>query len=186
MGLIKRCMQDLNRVSSQLTNENRNLVLPFDYVCRSESSTNSMSSPLASHTYSCGNLNKNSLLVKPSGSYHTSKVDFNVEANDDIDLISSYNSTIDKQTSTSSSASVAFYYYNNCVVEVLLKVFAKNIGEKFALLKYLTEDLMPTNSNLIRMFAAYSVKLYGLHQTLQSLYDHLTINSIDNQHLWVL
>ncbi len=182
LSLIKRCMQDLSSILFQITNENKSLLLPFDYHVLIKYNSSSGSS-LYNHSHLCDNLEKNSP-VNPTGFYNTNKVDFNVEANDDIDLISSYKSSA--PTSTQSTSSVDFFYYQNCVVEVLLKLFAKTIGDKFALAKYLIEDLMPTNSNLIRVFVAYSIKLNGMHQTLQSLYDHLIINSIDNQRLWVL
>jgi hypothetical protein len=80
----------------------------------------------------------------------------------------------------------SFYYYHNCVIDVVLKLFAKTIYDKYALLKLLIEDYTPHNQDLVKIFIATSIKLNGLHSTLQYLYDHLTVNSIHDEHLWVL
>ena len=175
---IKKCILDLNQVSNQLLNNNKNLTTPFEYLHEW-----GQGSSLTNHTYSNNNY-KNASSLRFS-SYYSSRIDFNDDANDNSDELFEQAANISANLSFASSTE-DFFYYQNCVVEILLKLFARTIYEKFALTKYLIEDLMPTNSDLIKMFVSYSNKLNGMHQTLQFLYDHLIVNSIDNEQLWIL
>jgi hypothetical protein len=192
LSLVSKCMNDLGRVSSRVLAESRNLLTPFDYIDHMSATNSSRLSPLTNHTYPCSNLSEESKPLSAVGSYYAARADFNAEI-DEVDVGAVDSAIFEKQSvtvtstaSASSAASVDFFYYQNCVVDVLLRLFARNVGDKFALCKYLMEDLMPTNSNLIKMFVAYSTKFNGLHKTLQSVYDHLTVNAIDSPHLWVL
>ena len=77
------------------------------------------------------------------------------------------------------------YYYHNCLVDVLLKLYGKNLNDKYLLAKYLL-NLMPDSVELIKLLVNFSTKLNGIQKTLQILYDHLTVNSLDDEHLWIL
>ena len=77
------------------------------------------------------------------------------------------------------------YYYQNCLVDLWLKLFTKNINEKFLLVKFLIE-LMPHNTELMKIFIYYGTKLNGTKETLHFAYNHLIINSIDDENIWIL
>lgn len=78
------------------------------------------------------------------------------------------------------------YYYQNCLIDVILRLFATSVADKHALAKYILEHIMPLNSGLVKIVVAHGIKLNGLHKTLQYLYDHLCINNICDERLWVL
>lgn len=97
-----------------------------------------------------------------------------------------------------------YYYYHNSIVDTLIKLFSKTVNEKFALAKHLL-NLMPNNTDLIKIVVYYSNKLSNnssgssltnisntsvstnnQQKTLQMFYDHLIINSIDSEQLWIL
>lgn len=77
------------------------------------------------------------------------------------------------------------YYYHNCLVDVLFKLYAKNLNDKYLLAKHLA-NLMPDSVELIKLLVSFSSKLNGTQKSLQILYDHLTVHSIDDEHLWIL
>lgn len=77
------------------------------------------------------------------------------------------------------------YYYHNCVIDILVKLYGRTLSDKFTLTSFLV-GLMPKNVELIKMHVNYSIKLNGTQKTLQIFYDHLTVNSIDLEHLWIL
>ena len=77
------------------------------------------------------------------------------------------------------------YYYHNCLIDLWIKLFTRSLSDKYLLVKYLI-DLMPLNFDLIRLFINYGTKLNGTKVTLQLVYDHLIMNSIDNEYIWIL
>ncbi len=77
------------------------------------------------------------------------------------------------------------YYYHNCLIDLWIKLFTRSLSDKYSLVKYLI-DLMPLNLDLIRLFINYGTKLNGSKVTLQLVYDHLIVNSIDNEYIWIL
>lgn len=77
------------------------------------------------------------------------------------------------------------YYYHNCLIDLWLKLFSKNINEKYLLSKCIL-DLIPLNQDLIKLFVNYSIKLNGSKSTLQFVFNHLNVNSIDCDYLWIL
>lgn len=77
------------------------------------------------------------------------------------------------------------YYYQNCLIDLWLKLFCKNLNEKYLFSKFLLE-LIPFNQDLIKLFVNYSLKLNGSKSTLQFVYNHLSMNSIDCDYLWIL
>jgi hypothetical protein len=77
------------------------------------------------------------------------------------------------------------YYYHNCLADILVRLYGRNLSDKYALTSYMVA-LMPKNVELVKLFVNYGVKLNGTRKCLQTFYDHLTINSIDMEHLWLL
>ncbi len=77
------------------------------------------------------------------------------------------------------------YYYQNCLIDLWLKLFSKNISEKYLLCKCIL-DIIPLNRDLIKLLANYSIKLNGPKSTLQFVFNHLNVNSIDCDYLWIL
>ncbi len=74
------------------------------------------------------------------------------------------------------------YFYHNCLVNVLFKLYAKTLSEKFLLAQHLSH-LMPFNTDLIKTMVNFGKKVDGTPKTLQLLYDHLCVHSVDNEHL---
>jgi hypothetical protein len=77
------------------------------------------------------------------------------------------------------------YYYHNCLVDLWLRLFTRTINDKYLLVKFLIE-LMPLNTELIKIFINYGTKINGAKITLQLAYNHLILNSIDNENIWIL
>lgn len=77
------------------------------------------------------------------------------------------------------------FFYHNCLIDLLIKLFARTLSDKFLLTNHLV-GLMPKNVDLVKLNVNYSMKLNGINKTLQIFYDHLSINSIDIEHLWIL
>jgi hypothetical protein len=77
------------------------------------------------------------------------------------------------------------YYYHNCLIDILIKLYGRTLSDKFTLTSFLV-GLMPKNVELAKLYANYSIKLNGAQKTLQIFYDYLSVNSIDFEHLWIL
>lgn len=83
------------------------------------------------------------------------------------------------------NASHRDYYYQNCLVDLWLKLFTRTLNDKYLLVKFLIE-LVPLNIDLIKLFINYGTKLNGAKITLQLVYNHLILNSIDHENIWIL
>lgn len=70
------------------------------------------------------------------------------------------------------------------IVEYLLK-YCRTNRDKYFLLKHLIA-LLPANFELFKWFTNYLFKESSAKYALQYLYDHLIINSITNDSLWIL
>lgn len=87
------------------------------------------------------------------------------------------------QTKTTSLVPTSIFF--NSVVDFLLKVFTRSQIEKNSLSKFLLE-LAPFHIDLIKLHVSISHKVNGLHKSVQHFYDHLSMNHVDNEHLWLL
>lgn len=76
-------------------------------------------------------------------------------------------------------------FFLNSVVDFLLRAFTRSQIEKNSLSKFLLE-LAPLNIDLIKLHVSISHKVNGLHKSVQHFYDHLSMNHIENEHLWLL
>ncbi len=169
LDCIKRCVLDLNE-SQRLATE---IIVPFCYTKTPPPPTSPTSFTRLEESESPAYSGGNDLFVESSNHYRSQK-----RLDDDNDQLNSSFSVDDELDRD--------YYYHNCLVNLLLKLFAqKSIDDKYALLKYLLE-LMPYNCELIKLITNTSTKLNGAKQTLQMLYDHLSINLITNEQLWIL
>ncbi len=77
------------------------------------------------------------------------------------------------------------FYYENCLVELWLRLFTRTATDKCTLLKHVLE-LMPRNTSILKLLAQHSIKLHGAKHTLQLLYDHLSLYSIGDEYMWIL
>lgn len=163
--MIRKCFNDLNQISKL----NQNALNPFNYL------------PNRFTLASRDRLSNNVFDIDSSSESPYYSFDF--ETN--VELVSSSTFISNNTCSNSPNNNTTNFYYHNCIVDLLTRLFTRNQSEKFHLAKFLV-DLMPSNSDLVKLFVSFSYKLNGLHKTLQMFYDHLSINSIDNEHLWVL
>lgn len=207
---IRECIDDLRRV----TPKNLNLTNPFHYLPWSSlSSSISSSSSLEllgqsslnntvkmttiATTTTAAALSSSSSSLSPyySDCRESSDKHFNID-------VGSGSGEPEQACEDMRTSPVYYnYYYQNCIVEFVLRLFVSNqsrsttvpgnhqhhtiINERFNLVQLLL-DLAPANLDLIKQFVAFSQKVNGLHKTVQLLYDHLYINCIDNEHLWIL
>ena len=77
---------------------------------------------------------------------------------------------------------------SNCQLVIVhcLIGYCRTNKEKFYFLKHML-NLMPANTELIKWFTNYLFKeKEKSKQPLQFLYDHLIINSIKNDSLWIM
>ena len=95
---------------------------------------------------------------------------------------STNNSESSRHTKTSSLSASIFF---NSVVDFLLRAFTRSQIEKNSLSKFLLE-LAPFHIDLIKLHVSISHKVNGLHKSVQHFYDHLSMNHVDNEHLWLL
>lgn len=154
---------------------NINLINPFNYL------------PYIGDNESLEFLNHNSLnnsnrKALEMSSYYSNSNESNTNLNGNS-VSSLFNN--EKSSQSLANDSNVDYYYHNCVVDILLKLFTRTFSEKFTIVKFLI-DLMPHNSELNKQFVWLSMKFNGLHKTVQAFYDHLSINLVDNEHLWIL
>jgi hypothetical protein len=77
------------------------------------------------------------------------------------------------------------YFYQNCIVDLLLRLYGRTVSNKYSICRLLV-DMMPFNGEIIKLMVHFSSKINSLKQTLQTLYDHLSIHSIGDEHLWIL
>ncbi|RNA38546.1 zinc finger C3H1 domain-containing [Brachionus plicatilis] len=76
-------------------------------------------------------------------------------------------------------------FFLNSIVDFLLRAFTRSQIEKNSLSRFLLE-LAPLHLELIKLHVSISHKVNGLHKSVQHFYDHLSMNHIDNEHLWLL
>ena len=159
---MAQAISDLNEVSSR----QNNLVIPFSYL--PQLSANSL---LFNQNFDDSNFNLKSLTT--SCFYYANIADCNNE---------------NEATTTSTKSELLKtnlehdYFYHNCLVESLFKLYARSLSDKFLLAKYLV-TLMPYNCDLIKLLVNFSKKINGLLKTLQLLYDHVCVHSIESEQL---
>lgn len=190
---IRNCIQDLRSVTPQ----NLNLTNPFHYL---PSSLGGPASLELLGQNSLSNSDRKTRTTNPFSPYYSncresndrhfssSKAKLLVYEDEDESILTTTSST--QQTYGSS------YFYLNCIVEFLIKLFGgggsgrlrstgENVNDRLSLVRMLLE-LVPANAELVKQFVWLSQKANGLHKTVQLFYDHLSINNIDNEHLWIL
>lgn len=180
---IHDCINDLKRI----TPKNLNLTTPFYYL------PSSTGLELLGQNSLNNSFRKTRALTKLSPYYSNcressdrlfSELTNNEDNNDE--RISGFAYTHRGGGGTSS-----YQYYQNCIIEFVLRLFGGshsrtgNFNERLSLVRLLLE-LAPTNGELVKQFTWLSHKVNGLQKTVQLLYDHLSINTIDNEHLWIL
>ena len=168
---IKECLEDVKN-SSQRTK--LNLISPFGYLPPISVESHSVLKRKNDKVANSSFLSTSMKRAKTSPFYYsnrdettTSDIEHDVA---DMTLSSSYD------------------YYHNCVADALVRLASQSgsaPSERFALVRLLVE-LMPTNIDLVKQFVWLSVKVNGLHRTVQLLYDHFCVNSIGDEHLWIL
>lgn len=77
------------------------------------------------------------------------------------------------------------YYYHNCLVDLWMKLYTRTALDRTLLAKYLMGK-MPLNTSVIRLFVHNATKTRGVKVTLQTVYDHLTLNLVNNESVWIL
>ena len=62
-----------------------------------------------------------------------------------------------KLNSSSLRTDSDYYYFNNFLSDLWLKLFTRTLNDKYLLVKYLIE-LMPLNNDLIKLYINYFIK----------------------------
>ncbi len=145
-----------------------NLIIPFNYLPSLK-----RNSLLFNHNFCNNNFDLESLI----GCYY-------LNINDCTNEESIFNVKSNERTKNQENKShiEIDYFYHNCLINALFKLYAKNLSEKFLLAKHLSQ-LMPYNTDLIKMMVNFGKKIDGTAKTLQTLYDHLCVHSVENEHL---
>jgi len=144
---------------------------------------------------SMNELTRNDLLVPfyyvPSAS--PGCCDNNFFQNDHFGLYYSSNCDSRDENSSSSTAvnnehsasSTRDFYYHNCLVDLWMKMYTKTASERATFTKHLMIK-MPLNVSVMRLFVHNATKSLGVKVTLQTMYDHLTLNLVNNESIWIL
>ena len=169
LKLIAKSINDLNEVSTR----SNYLIIPFDYLPKQQLKHNSL---LLNHNFDDSNFNMKSL-VKTSCFYYSNINDCNNENDHTSSIVINEKSKIELKHHLEMD-----YFYHNCLADSLLKLYSRTLSEKFLLAKYLV-NLMPYNCDLIMCLVNFSKKIHGVQKTLQFLYDHVCVHSIENEKL---
>jgi len=64
-------------------------------------------------------------------------------------------------------------------------MYTKTASERATFTKHLMIK-MPLNVSVMRLFVHNATKSLGVKVTLQTMYDHLTLNLVNNESIWIL
>jgi hypothetical protein len=169
LKLTSKAIHDLSEVAQSAC-----IVIPFNYLPSLK-----QNSLLFNHNFYDSNNFKSKSLI--SFYYcHSNIDDCNIEEN--VFANSNSKETIDKHHKKTTTHLEMDYFYHNCLIDTLFKLYARNLSDKCLLAKHLSE-LMPHNTGLIKMLVNFSKKFDGTQKTLQFLYDHLCVHSVFDEQL---
>ena len=202
LRLLTRALDDLNDChQQQQQQQHHQLIVPFNYSLddMSSSSSSSLSSWSIMDTSSAeaaaataaskfSSLATRGQLCDSSSSGHTSTTAaYHITSRDSNEKIDTTTTTTTTKTpaQTPTADFHIDYYYHTCLVDVFMRTFARNVADKCTIASHALR-IMPDNAELVKLRVNYGVRVHGTAKTLQTLFDHLSVHAIDDEHLWIL